>query len=159
GPVQPAAPETGVIEEHVYEQRLSILDLASGRVRHVSPADLYVYEYDWSPDGRRLAAIAAHGSGDNNWYVADLYTLEPASSAAKVILKPGMQIAVPRWSPDGKSIAFIGGLMSDEGANGGDVFIVPATGGQPRNVTPGMKASASWLAWLPASNHILFTGH
>ena len=30
----------------------------------------------------------------------------------------GMQIAVPRWSPDGKAIAFIGGLMSDQGVDG-----------------------------------------
>ena len=36
-----------------------------------------------------------------------------------------MQIAVPRWSPDGQTIAFIGGLMSDEGVTGGDIFTVP----------------------------------
>jgi len=66
---------------------------------------------------------------------------------------------VPRWSPDGKTIAFIGGLMSDEGANGGDVFTVPVAGGKPRNRTPGLKASASWLAWLPSSDRILFAEH
>jgi Tol biopolymer transport system component len=43
----------------------------------------------------------------------------------------GLQIAVPRWSPDGKAIAFIGGLMSDQGSTGGDVWIVSADGGQP----------------------------
>jgi hypothetical protein len=37
-----------------------------------------------------------------------------------------VQIAVPRWSPDGKKIAFIGGLMSDQGSTGGDVWIVSA---------------------------------
>src|SRR5258708_17417543 len=57
------------------------------------------------------------------------------------------QIANPAWSPDAKSVAFIGGLMSDEGSIGGDIFIVPAEGGAARNVTPGMKASASWLSW------------
>ena len=31
---------------------------------------------------------------------------------------------------------------------------VPAGGGAPRNLTPGMKASASWIAW-PASGKIL----
>ena len=48
-----------------------------------------------------------------------------------------MQVAVPRWSPDGRSIAFIGGLMSDEGVTGGDIYTVPATGGEARNLTPG----------------------
>ena len=158
GPLEAVPPDTGVIEERAFEQRLSTVEVRSGRVRQLSPPDLYVYEYDWSPDGQQFAAIAAPGSGDNNWYIAQLYTLSLASGEMKSILKPGMQIAVPRWSPDGKTIAFIGGLMSDEGVNGGDIYVVSATGGQSRNLTPDLKASASWLAW-PSANRILFTEH
>ena len=46
----------------------------SGAVRQVSPTDMYVYEYDWSPDGGSFAATAAHGEGDDNWWIAQLYT-------------------------------------------------------------------------------------
>jgi dipeptidyl aminopeptidase/acylaminoacyl peptidase len=67
-----------------------------------------------------------------------------------------MQIAVPRWSPDGQSIAFIGGLMSDEGATGGDIYTLPATGGKLVNRTPDLDASASWLVWHPSSRQVLF---
>ena len=49
----------------------------------------------------------------------------------------GLQIAVPRWSPDGQHIAFIGGLMSDQGSTGGDVWMVPARGGEPLDLTEG----------------------
>src|SRR5258707_231892 len=79
GPVQAGAPETGVIEEHVYEQRLTLIDADSGRTQVASLADLYVYEYDWSPDGKQIALIGAHGSGDNNWYIAQLYVLNAAT--------------------------------------------------------------------------------
>ena len=106
----------------------------------------------------RIALFAAHGSGDNNWYLARLFVLATPSGTLKPIAKPAMQIAVPSWSPDGKSIAFIGGLMSDEGIIGGDIYCVPATGGTPRNLTPGINASPSWLAWL-AADRILFTEH
>jgi dipeptidyl aminopeptidase/acylaminoacyl peptidase len=157
GPLEPRTPDTGVVEEHVYEQRLITVELASGRVQTISPADLYVYEYDWSPDGNSFVATAAHGAGDNNWWIAQLYTIAVASGETRSILTPALQIAEPRWSPDGKSIAFIGGIMSDGGITGGDIFIVPVAGGEPRNVTAGMKASASWLSWLPSPNHILFT--
>src|SRR5438270_10234231 len=34
---------------------------------------------------------------------------------------------------DGRSVAFIGGLMSDEGVTGGDIYVVPAAGGEARD--------------------------
>src|SRR5580704_6469237 len=168
GPTSAVPTQTGVIGQTAFAQRIGMVEVASGQTRKVSPPDLYVYEYAWSPDSRALAAIAAHPPGDDNWYVAQLYTLALPSVPTKSgvqsvammqsILKTSMQIAGPCWSPDGKSIAFIGGLMSDEGVIGGDVFCVPATGGTPQNLTPGLKASAAWLTWLP-SGRILFTEH
>jgi len=82
-----------------------------------------------------------------------------ASGETKSILDPKMQIAVSRWSPDGRTIAFIGGLMSDEGVTGGDSYLVPATGGTARDLTPALEGSASWLGWHPSSGSILFTVH
>jgi dipeptidyl aminopeptidase/acylaminoacyl peptidase len=159
GPTAPAAQESGVIGEEVDEQRLGVVDSHTGQMRLVSPADQHVFEYDWSPDGKQFVAIAAEGDGNNNWYIARLIRLAADSGKVETLLEPRMQIANPRWSPDGRTIAFIGGLMSDEGSNGGDIFVIPATGGPPRNVTPDLKASASWLAWQPASTGIIFTAH
>ncbi len=158
GALVPMTPPEGVIEEHVYEQRITTVDIASGIVRQVSPADIYVYEYAWSPDGRSWAATAAPGSGDNNWWIARLYTIDAQSGTLHEVYKPKLQIAVPHFSPDGKSIAFIHGIMSDFGSTGGDVFVVPATGGEARNLTPHMKASASWLTWT-SPTQLLFTAN
>src|SRR5258707_5326039 len=63
------------------------------------------------------------------------------------IYKPKWQIAEPHVSPDGKSVAFIEGLMSDAGLTGGDIDLVAMSGGAARNLTPGIKASPSSLAW------------
>ena len=158
GALVPMTPPKGVIEEHYYEQRITTVDLATGKVRQVTPADMYVYEYDWSPDGKRWAATAAHGSGDNNWWIARLYTIDAQSGAMHEVHKPKLQIANPRFSPDGKNIGFISGIMSDFGSTGGDVYVVPAEGGEVRNLTPGMRASASWLTWTSPSE-ILFSAN
>jgi dipeptidyl aminopeptidase/acylaminoacyl peptidase len=151
-------PDAGVVEEKVEEQRIAIVDAAGGELREVSPADLYVYDYDWSPDGKRFAAEAVHGSGTNNYWTAELYVVDAASGEARSLWKPPLQIAQPRWSPDGASIAVIHGLMSDEGSTGGDVMLVPAAGGPARNLTPGFPGSASWIAFRP-SGDVLFTAH
>ncbi len=150
GPLGPSARETGVIEEVIHEQRIAVISVEGGPLVPISPADLFVYEYAWSPDGTRFAATGAHGVGDNNWWVADLFLIPRTPGGAVVLHHPSLQLCEPTWSPDGKSVAFIEGLMSDAGANGGDVFVVPVGGGRARNVTPGMHASATGLSWTGA---------
>jgi dipeptidyl aminopeptidase/acylaminoacyl peptidase len=150
GPLVAETPETGEIEDAFFEQRLALVDVPSGEFRQISPADMYVYEYDWSPDSAHLAVIAAQGNGDDNWYIAKLYTLDTGPlGLMKPLYKPPLQIANPAWSPDGKKIAFIAGLMSDEPSVGGDIYTIAVAGGEAKNITPDMKATANWLAWTP----------
>jgi len=158
GPLEPASRDSGVVEEHIYEQRLTLVDPHSGKTNPITPADTYVYEFDWAPDSDRLAYTAAKGNGDNNWWVAQLYSVSAASGQVRALFKPQLQIADPRWSPDGKRIAFIGGIMSDEGSTGGDIYVVSATGAGAlaHDVTPERRSSPSWIRWLP-SGKILFT--
>jgi len=156
GPLMAAPAATGVIDTAIHNQRIAVLDIAMGQLRQVSPVNLHIYDYDWSPDDKTFVATAASGPGDNNWWIAQIYTIDIAKGNATSIYKPSLQLAVPRWSPDGKSIAFIEGLMSDEGFHGGDLFTISAAGHSLTNRTRGRKSSASSLFWL-ASDRILFT--
>ena len=146
GPLMAAAATTGVVDTAIHNQRIAVLDTASGKLRQVSPENLHIYDYDWSPDGKTFVATAAPGPGDNNWWIAQIYTIDIAHGSAKSIYKPSLQVAVPRWSPDGKSIAFIEGLMSDEGSHGGDLFTIRPNGGDP-NKTPDRKMSVNSFFW------------
>jgi dipeptidyl aminopeptidase/acylaminoacyl peptidase len=126
----------------------------NGLFSFLTPPNLHVFEFDWSPDAKSLAYVAADPPGENNWWVAKLYT-QAMGETPRAILAPadipgplhGLQIAVPRWSPDGRFIAYIGGLMSDQGVTGGDVWAIAATGGAARDLTPGRPASAAWIEW------------
>jgi dipeptidyl aminopeptidase/acylaminoacyl peptidase len=156
GALVPYKLDSGLVEEKIEEQRIAIADPATGRVRAVSPPNLYVYEYDWSPDGRTFAATGAEGSGTNNYWVAQLYAIRADGGSSKSLWKPPLQIACPRWSPDGRSVAVIHGLMSDFGSTGGDIWLVSAQGGQAQDLTPGIGSSPDAL-FFRAANDLLFT--
>ena len=147
GATQPGVRQVGEIGEQNDEQRISVVPLAGGTLRPVSPADHYVYEYDWLPDGSGFVATDAKGNGDNNWWVATLDRVDLASGALTRIAAPATQLNFPRVSPDGRTVAFIAGLMSDFGSVGGDIYTVPVAGGTPADVTPNYRGTFTSLVW------------
>ncbi|MGH9617197.1 MAG: prolyl oligopeptidase family serine peptidase, partial [Acidobacteriaceae bacterium] len=156
-------PAVGVISAQTMAevQRVAVVDVAGADhamplVTEVTPASLHIYEYDWSPNSKDMAYIAAAPPGVDNWWVAQLYTQAVDGGRPRSILRPKMQIAVPRYSPNGKQIAFIGGLMSDAGITGGDIYLISSAGGAARDLTAGRKATPAWLHWFD-DRHLGFT--
>ena len=171
GALEAMKPWAGVVgEDGVEIQHVAAVDATSSKFSQVTPANLHVYEFSWAPDSNQIAYVAANPPGENNWWVAQLYTqrvvrpgLELANPEApnrgkiatsildtQKISGPlhGLQIALPRWSDDSKQIAFIGGLMSDQGSTGGDIWVIPSTGGEPKNLTPGRTSTPAFFGWI-----------
>ena len=169
GALDAMKPWDGVIgEDGVEVQQVYVVSATDGRENWETLTGLHVYEFAWSPDSSQIAFIGANPPGENNWWIAKLYTQqvlprgEQTQKSWAVVLDPntvsgplhGLQIAVPRWSPDSKHIALIGGLMSDQGSTGGDVWVVDAKGGsEPVDVTPGIDGTPCYEAWI--SDHTI----
>ena len=149
GAVEAGARQVGEIglAQDEDEQRIAVVAAAGGDYRLVSPADTFIYEYDWTPDGKGFVVTSAQGNGDNNWWIATLGHVDANGGTLRVIAAPKMQMNMPHVSPDGRTVAFIGGLMSDFGSVGGDVYTVPLAGGDPVDVTPGVKGTFNGIMW------------
>ena len=148
GATEAGAPIAGDLDAPPAEQRIALLE--GNQLRFVSPPDLFVYEWDWRGAGKGFVGTAAPGNGDDNWWVAKLYAF-PDTGPARILHSPvdaRQQLASPRVSPDGTIVAFIGGIMSDFGSTGGDVFSLAIEGGSAVNLTPDLHASATALAWV-----------
>jgi dipeptidyl aminopeptidase/acylaminoacyl peptidase len=147
GATQAGIPQVGEIATHDDEQRITVVPVkAHAQPKSISPADTFVYEYDWTPDSRGFVATAAKGNGDDNWWIAKLEAFGRDGSVRE-IAAPALQMNVPRVSPDGKTVAFIGGLMSDFGSIGGDLYTVPFAGGKPVDVTPAYAGTFTGYVW------------
>jgi len=152
GATEAGAAIAGDLDAAPAEQRIATL--AHGKLEWASPANLFVYEYDWRPNGGGFVGTAAPGDGDSNWWVAKLYAFT-AHGEAQLLYTPvdaRQQLADPRVSPDGKTVAFIAGIMSDFGSTGGDVHTIAldsaaALDVAALDVAPGLAASATSLAW------------
>ena len=171
GALEAGAPQTGDIGTESDEQRLATVPVQGGELTFASPADSFVYEYDWTPDSRGFVGIAAKGDGDANWWIAELDAFDCAcqgagqdaskratrgagqdatqgvARSARLIAHFDLQMAVPRVAPNGRSVQFIGGLMSDAGTVGGEIYEVPIEGGVPHSITPGYGGSFTSIAW------------
>jgi Tol biopolymer transport system component len=88
GPLAAETAETGLIKDAFFEQRLAVLDPTGGKLRSITPEDTYIYEYDWAPDSKTLVLTAAKGNGDNNWWIAQLYTVNFSAKDMRPIYKP-----------------------------------------------------------------------
>ena len=128
-------------------------------MREVSPANMFVYDYDWSPDGQAFAAEAVEGSGTNNYWIAQLYVVRADSGKTTSIWKPPLQIAGPRWSPDGKidrgDPRHHERRRPDRRRRLRRACDRPGGAAAAKNVTPNLEGSARALAWR-ADGRILF---
>ena len=101
-------------------------------------------EYDVSVDGRWLAY---GGIADG---VARLLLQPTAGGLATVLCElAGGAALVPRFSPDGARLAFV---------RGGGVFVIPTSGGEPREVARRSHWNQLELAWSPDGRYLAALG-
>lgn len=138
-------------------QRASLLDGANGRV--IASDELpHATHPAWSPDGARVAFIAAANDAWNldrgdltSMAALDGDRFGPAQTlhrGADLASAPegGVMDAYPTFSPDGRLVAFQHGtrvLLSAAGATGA-LYVIPAAGGAPVRLSNASGASDAW---------------
>ena len=98
-----------------------------------------------SPDGRVIVFMQSTVDWAANRRVAHLWRVNiDGTGLRRLSNEPGPPPGA-RWSPDGSSIAFI---------SGGSVFVMPADGGTPRQVSK--RTGVAEISWHPGGAFIYF---
>jgi dipeptidyl aminopeptidase/acylaminoacyl peptidase len=129
---------SGMLDRHAH---LWVVPARIGaRARRILSGDLSVAGAVWSPDGTQVAFASDPGPDADLHARARIFTLPSDGSSAprEVASLPG-SCGTPAWSPDGRQIAFRGTNEAGEPFGSSEsVFVVPAAGGEPRDLAPGM---------------------
>ena len=92
---------------------------------------------DFSPDGRRLL-FTSKRSG-----VANLYVMPATGGAAEALTRSDETLAAIGWFPDGQRVLY----ASDRGGNELHHLYVREPDGSVRDLTPGERLKARFVAW------------
>ncbi|HET9111869.1 MAG TPA: S9 family peptidase [Ktedonobacterales bacterium] len=138
--------------------RLWTVPLTGGQPAPVTPANQTVWDYVWSPDGASFALYYGAGPDETDWYRGQVGVVSSGGGAIRQLTRLTRQASALTWSPDSQRVAYVSGEWSDHGLVGGDVFVVPAAGGEARNLTPGVMFSPGWTQWTPDGRSLLYCG-
>jgi dipeptidyl aminopeptidase/acylaminoacyl peptidase len=106
-----------------------------------------------SPDGTQVAFALTRMDPKENRYVSHIYTVPVRGGRIRQMTTGEHNDTSPAWSPDGRWIAFV----SDRGKKS-QIWLLPAQGGEARQLTHLEGGPIRQLAWSPDGRRILF-GH
>lgn len=108
--------------------------------------DIQVWEF--SVCGDLIAFVGSETPSEESWYRSRLYVQNINERVYRNIYDPDPRtITRPRISPDHQSVAVLESHWSDRGVTAGDVIICKTQGGNPENISAGMRRSFTDLAW------------
>ena len=116
--------------------QLFVVPAAGGEPRQLTHGTMPVSQIAWSPDGTKIAFAANRDENEDHTMESDIWTVEVASGTPTQITTHDGAYGSPTFSPDGSQIAFTGHPFPAYGGAGDKLYIIAATGGERRQVTP-----------------------
>lgn len=135
--------------EDVQHVRLWTEELGGGERTPVTPDDRTVQSFEWSPDGERFAVqVTEQPDADSDLMFRRLKTV-PAGGGPLELLAPTQgKLGPMAWSPDGRHLGLLGAKVYSDPLPQ-RVWLIPADGGQARDLTPeDYRGTPEWIGWL-----------
>lgn len=143
---------------------LEQVDVKTGEVSVIVPARLRSFTSGarWSPDGAHVVFESVHKASPGLEAEVDRVSLRIVEIATGQVgpelTEPDLFAVTADWSPDGSTIVY--SALAQPGSEAPDLFVLPATGGEPRRVTTlsDRGGYAEEPTWRADSNRIVFSG-
>jgi len=149
--------DTMVIDRDIKMTHLWLFDIDKKQEKRLTEGDFTVSDPQWSPDGTRVSYVTRPTPKADDGALSDVWVIAVASGEKKRIAGEPGSADNARWSPDGKWIAFDGTTDRDPGPSTSYLYLYPADGGTPRQLTAKFDLPAGTPVWSPDGKTLYFS--
>jgi dipeptidyl aminopeptidase/acylaminoacyl peptidase len=139
-----------IYEEEYQNRNLYIFDVKTNIIKQITSA-VSVFEFDWSPDSKSIAAaIADKNLVDDSYMFKRIYIVDTETGLKyKLVENPG-KLSQLSFSPDGKHLAFVSAANINDAVSG-SLFICEVPNQKKfeelRNYSKGFEGSVISVKW------------
>jgi dipeptidyl aminopeptidase/acylaminoacyl peptidase len=126
---------------HAFRTHLFVISSRGGRPRQITKGDWSPESAAWSIDGSRIYCTGNREEDADHTYARSLYSISAATGRVKRLCGLKGAMSSPAPSPDGNRIAFVGSTLKRSLGTNSHVYVIPASGGPPRNVSGHLDVS------------------
>jgi dipeptidyl aminopeptidase/acylaminoacyl peptidase len=139
--------EFDVYGEGYRMSHLWVFDIASQKARRLTSGAFTVGQFNWSPDGTRIAFDHRVNTASTSGATADISIVSVADGKVRpLVTQPGSDSG-PVWSPDGSRIAFGSAMSKEFSFLNSAIAVIPADGGRIENLTAAFDENPSIVDW------------
>ena len=149
--------DTMVIDHDLKMAHLWVYDLNKKEEKRLTEGNYTVSDPQWSPDGARITYTTRPTPRADDGALSDVWVVTVASGEKKKIAGEPGAADNARWSPDGKWIAFTGTPDRDPGPSTSFLYLYPADGGTPKQLSPKFDLSVGTPVWSRDGKTIYFS--
>ena len=136
---------------------LYIMPVTGGTPKQVTRTEFFVFNPRWSPDGQKIAFFNAKiVAPEGPKFQLCVVSVSDGQVSTVTDSELGME---PTWSPDGTMLAYLqlkakGNIFNPDEMDG-DLYIVPAAGGEPKRITNTPEQEMK-ISWMPGEKRLTF---
>lgn len=137
-------------EENLKHRNLYIIDVqmeGKAEAKQLTQ-ELTIWSFEFSSDGGTIAAGAStENLIDYRYMFQKIYLINTADGATTQLTNNPGKLGNYAFSPDGGMVVYTAALSQDDHAVS-QVFVIPASGGEARNLTPdSFRGHVHWAGW------------
>jgi dipeptidyl aminopeptidase/acylaminoacyl peptidase len=134
-----------IVDDADKRTRLWVIEVETRKVRRLTAGAWQVVQVCWAPRGDRLFVLATDRPNATVWDNR-LFAVALADGSMKEVAAPAGPVSNLQAAPDGSNLSYIG--AREGGPSPHDLFVLPVSGGSPRNLTAGFDRPIEGYTWV-----------